>query len=250
MERLTTEWFSPPELMDLQPHQVDVWRISLDPPLDTVKHLESTISEEESQRAARFRFTVDRDRYIVAHGSLRYILSENLRCDPKRLHFSTNEYGKPALEDHKLDFNLSHSGDYALVAVTREYKVGVDVEIIRSDMEHEKLAKRFFSPNEVAELTTLPSDQIIRGFFNCWSRKEAYIKAQGLGLSLPLASFDVSLTPNEPATLRATRPNPDEAARWTLISLDVGCAYVGALAVEGQELSFRFWDWKPVTIIQ
>jgi 4'-phosphopantetheinyl transferase len=250
MERLTTEWLSPPEPMDLQPHQVDVWRISLDREPASVNYLESTLSTDESQRATRFRFAANRDRFIVAHGSLRNILSEYLGCEPKQLHFSTNEYGKPVLEDHKLDFNLSHSGDYALVAVTREHKVGVDVEIIRSDMEHEKLARRFFSPNEVAELTTLPSDQIIRGFFNCWSRKEAYIKAQGLGLSLPLASFDVSLKPNEPATLRATRPNPDEAARWTLVSLEVSSAYAGALAVEGQGLSFRFWDWKPETITQ
>jgi 4'-phosphopantetheinyl transferase len=236
--------------LNLQPHQVDVWRIWLDLPPASVKHLKSTLSADESQRAARFRFATDRDRYIVAHGSLRNILSEYLGPEPNQLQFSANEHGKPALEDHILDFNLSHSGDYALVAVTGGSKVGVDVELIRSDMEYEKIAERFFSPNEVIELRALPSEQKVRGFFNCWTRKEAYIKAHGLGLSLPLGSFDVSLTPNEPALLRATRPNPEEAARWTLVSLDVSSGYAGALAAEGKGLSFRFWDWKSETIIQ
>jgi 4'-phosphopantetheinyl transferase len=236
--------------VELNPHQVDVWRVSLDLSPDTVKYLESTLSEDEFQRAARFRFTPDRERYIVAHLSLRNILSEYLGCEPKQLLFSANQYGKPKLEGHNLEFNLSHSGDYALVAVTRDRKVGVDVEHIRSDMEHEKIAKRFFSPNEVVEFRGLPPEHKVHGFFNCWTRKEAYIKAQGLGLSLPLDSFDVSLTPNEPVLLQATRPNPEEAAGWTLVSLDISFGYTGALAVKGIYLDFRFWDWKPASIIQ
>ena len=241
-----TLWGQPPDTLDLQSHQVDVWRIALDLPLASVKSLETHLSMDESQRAARFRFSADRDRYIVAHGCLREILARYLHCRPGQLSFSTNEYGRPSLENHKLEFNLSHSGSFALMAVSQELKVGVDVEHIRSDLEQDRIARRFFSANEVAALMALPPDQKELAFFNCWTRKEAYIKAQGLGLTLPLNSFDVSIIPNEPAILHATRPNPQEADHWTLLALDVDPNYAGALAVEGQSLEFRLWDWNTV----
>jgi len=237
-------WRPAPDVLDLESHQVDVWRVPLDFQSATVKSLKPTLSADESQRAARFHFPEDRDRYIVAHGSLRNILSGYLDCKPNQLAFSTNKYGKPALERYHLEFNLSHSGDFALVAVAKDHKVGVDVERIRSDMEFESIARRFFSPSEVSEVLALPLKQRDLGFFNCWTRKEAYIKAQGLGLSLPLDSFDVSLTPNEPATLRATRPDSQEAARWTLSSPEVESNYRAAVAVEMQGVEFRLWNFK------
>jgi 4'-phosphopantetheinyl transferase len=240
-------WSSPPDFPDLALHHVDVWRISLDCQPDTVKHLESTLSVDESQRAARFHFPTDEERYIVAHGSLRYILSRYLSSDSEQLTFSKNEYGKPALNGHSLEFNLSHSGEFALVAVTQEHKVGVDLERIRLDMELDSMARRFFSPNEVSELMTLPSEQKEVGFFNCWTRKEAYIKAHGLGLSLPLDSFDVSLAPNKPAILRATRPNSREVDRWSLFSLDVESNYAAAVTVEMQEAEIRLWNFTGGT---
>ena len=110
-------------------------------------------------------------------------------------------------------------------------------------MEIEKIARRFFSEEENSELMELPPEQRITGFFNCWTRKEAYVKAHGLGLSLPLDSFDVSLAPDVPAILRAARPHTQEASRWTLLSIDIEDQYAGALAVEGRDLDFRFWDW-------
>jgi len=245
-------WTLPPDALDLKLHQVDIWRISLDAstPLstslqaDSVKLIESTLSADETERAARFHFSADRDRFIIAHGCLRDILARYLHCKPGRLILSVNQYGKPVLEDYKLEFNLSHSGDFALVAITSERKVGVDIERIRSDMEFESIASRYFSQSEVSELLALTSEQKAHGFFNCWTRKEAYIKAHGLGLSLPLESFDVSLTPNEPVILRATRPDPQEAARWTLLSLEVDSGYVSAVAAEGKDLEFRLWDWN------
>jgi 4'-phosphopantetheinyl transferase len=239
-----TIWSQPPEILDLQPDQVDVWRISLDLPPASVKLLESALSADESQRAARFHFPGDRQRFIAAHGCLRDILARYLNCAPGQLNFSTNRYGKPALEEHNLEFNLSHSGDFALVAITQRCKVGVDVERVRPDLEFERIASRYFSQDEISELMNVPSDQRTVAFFNCWTRKEAYIKAQGLGLSLPLESFDVSLTPDEPAILRATRPDPGEAARWTLLSMQVDPGYAAAVAVEGNNLEFRLWDWK------
>jgi len=234
----------PPDHLDLQPHQVDVWRARLDLPADALARLEVSLAAEETQRAARFHFPADRDRFIAAHGCLRAVLARTLHCQPSQLTFSVNPYGKPALSDHKLEFNLTHSGDFALIAVTQEHKVGVDVERIRSDMELESIASHYFSQREVSEFLALPSEQRVTGFFACWTRKEAYTKAQGLGLSLPLESFDVSLTPNEPAILRATRPDPRDASRWTLFSLEVDPRYAAALAVEGEGLEFRLWDWN------
>ena len=242
--KLYSSWSSPLDALGLQPHQVDVWRARLDLPIDALDSLETTLSAKETERAAQFHFPADRDRFITAHGCLRDVLARYLHCEPGQLSFSVNQYGKPALQDHKLEFNLSHSGDFALVAITQERKVGVDLERIRQGISSQVIAQQYFSKSEVAELQNSPLEQREVAFFTCWTRKEAYIKAQGLGLSLPLESFDVSLTPNEPPILRATRPDPQEAARWTLVSLEIDPCYEAAVAVEGQGLEFNLWDWN------
>lgn len=241
---LHSVWSSPPATLTLQPDHVDVWRVDTGFSLDELHRLEATLSDDEKERAARFHFTADRDRFIAAHGCLRDVLSRYLHGEPAQFDFSTNPHGKPALRDHQLEFNLSHSGDFALIAITRERKIGVDVERIRSGISAHVIAQQYFSKHEFAELQSLPVEQRETAFFTCWTRKEAYIKAQGLGLSLPLESFDVSLTPNEPAMLRATRPDAQEASRWTLLSLDVDPCYQAAVAVEDQDLKFRLWDWN------
>ena len=237
-----TTWPPVPDELDLERNHADVWRVFLTVQPDSLQQMESTLSADESQRASRFHFEDDRARYIVAHASLRDILGRYLHCEPRDVKFSTNEYGKPFLPDNNIEFNLSHSGGYALIAVTRARKIGIDVELVREDIELENLVRRYFSPRELSEWMALPPEQRTLGFFHCWTRKEAYIKAQGLGLSLPLDGFDVSL--GEPAVLRATRHDPSEAARWSLRSLDVESNYAAALAVEGNDLEFRFWDWN------
>jgi 4'-phosphopantetheinyl transferase len=243
-----TNWTPPPDSLKLDSKHVDIWRLSLDLSADSVKSLESTLSADETKRAARFHFEVDKNRFIVAHGVLRRIIGRYLQCDPAELTFSVNDYGKPALVNSALEFNLSHSGDFALIAVTQGRKIGVDVERIRQGISSHVIAQQYFSKSEVAELQTLPLEQRVNGFFTCWTRKEAYIKAQGLGLALPLESFDVSLTPGQPAILRATRPEPQEAARWTLRSLDVDSKYAGAVAIEGAEFDFRFFSYTELPV--
>lgn len=244
-------WKTPPDLLNLQPHQVDIWRIHLDLGLDSVKSFESALSADEARRASSFQFDKDRNHYIVAHFSLRDVLGRYLKAEPAKLEFSIDQYGKPALLEHKLEFNLSHSGSFALVAVTQSRIIGVDVERMREGISSLVIARQYFSPAEVAEFDAVPVEQRETAFFTCWTRKEAFIKAKGLGLSLPLDSFDVSLTPNEPAILRAVRPYPQEAARWKLHSLDVAPRYAGAVAVEytdakNQDLEFRLWDWQYI----
>lgn len=237
-------WSDPPDVLDLQLHHVDVWRIHLHLAGDSLKKLEAALSTDEVQRAARFHFPTDRDRFIAAHGCLRGILGQYLHCEPGQINFSANQYGKPALRERSLEFNLSHSGEFALVAVTLKRKVGVDVERIRQGISSHVIARQYFSKSEVAELETLPLEKREAAFFTCWTRKEAYIKAQGMGLSLPLESFDVSLSPNEPAILRATRPDAEEPTRWTLMSLDVDPNYGSAVAIEGRGMELRLWNWK------
>lgn len=244
---MQTKWMKPPNELTLELNQVDIWRISINLASETVQWAESVLSADEFQRAARFHFDADRQRFIVSHACLRDVLSRYLDCKLDQIFFTVGEYGKPTLTSNpNLEFNISHSGDYALIAVARNHKVGIDVERLRDGLEIEKIARRFFSEEENSELAGLPPKQQTTGFFNCWTRKEAYIKAHGLGLSLHLESFDVSLTPNQPAILRATRPDATIASRWTLLSLDIDPQYAGAVAVEGGNLDFRFWDWNII----
>lgn len=246
---ISAPWSQPAGDPIIQPGQVDLWRIFLNLPPESVKTLASTLTADETGRAARFRFPADRNRYIAAHGALRDILARYLNREPGQVRFSANQYGKPTLPGCPLEFNLSHSGDFALVAVTRGRKVGVDVERFRPDVDFERLASRFFSSREAAELTAFPAAQRLAAFFRCWTRKEAYIKAQGLGLSLPLKDFDVSL--GDPALLYATRPDAEEAGHWRVFSLQVDPFYAGAVVVErvgpglqGKGIELNLWDWN------
>lgn len=243
MDKSETGWSLHPEDWDLQSHQVDIWRIFLDLSIDSNSSVESVLSLDEIQRAENFHFPRDRNRFILAHRTLREILAQYLNCQPSQLDFSKNKYGKPFLSGYNVQFNLSHSGTFALLAVSAVHKVGIDVEQVRPDVEIDDLGRRYFSQSEHAELMGLHHEQRTAAFFRYWTLKEAYIKAHGLGLSLPLDSFDVSLIP---ISLKATRPDPDEASRWTLSSLEVHTGYSGAVAVENTDPEFRYWDWNAV----
>src|SRR5579863_6116720 len=214
-------------------NEVHVWRASLDLPPAQIDSFLQTLAPDEQSRADRFYFRGDRERFIAAHGILRSILGLYLNSAPKCLSYCYGSHGKPALADQPrhdaIRFNLSHSCAIALYAVARRHEVGIDVESIR-DLEVAQIAQRFFSRRETATLSALPTDLRKHAFFLCWTRKEAYIKARGEGLSLPLDQFDVSLIPGEPAALLATRPDSSEALRWDLRELAVAPGYVGALA--------------------
>jgi len=182
---------------------------------------------------------------------LRDILSCYLRVPPSELGFRYSAYGKPALADNfdaaGVRFNVSHSHEMALFAVTCGREVGVDIEYLGREVRGEEIAEHFFSTQERANLRALPAEMKHLGFFNCWTRKEAYIKAHGEGLSLPLDQFDVSLAPGEAAALLATRSDPREALRWSLQALTPGPGYVAALAVEGQGWQLTCWQWSTTS---
>lgn len=242
-----TAWSAPPPQPEIAGGQVHVWRVALNPPAPTLARLWPTLTPDEQQRAERFHFQRDRDHFIAARGALRAILARYLRAEPGLLRFSYSSYGKPDLAhgagDPPLTFNLSHAHELALIAVARGRLLGVDIEWVRPDMSGEEIAERFFSPREVAALRAVPPPQRHEAFFNCWTRKEAYIKARGEGLSHPLDQFDVSLAPGEPAALLGTRGDPAELARWSLQALAPGPGYVAALAAERPPCELRRWQW-------
>jgi 4'-phosphopantetheinyl transferase len=227
---------------------VHVWRVHLDRTEGATRALSDLLTPDERARAARFRFPVDQARFTVARGALRKILARYGEVAAEGLRFRTNEYGKPALGGGTdLRFNLSHAHAIALVAVACGRDVGIDVELVRSDVETLQIAGHYFSSNEVATLAALPSELTVRGFYTCWTRKEAYIKAIGKGLSQALDSFDVSLEPGSPAALLACRDDPSEVHRWSMQALHPGPGYVGALAVEGTGWRLDLRDFGEVT---
>jgi len=225
---------------------VHVWRAVLDVPESQVRSLWDTLTADECQRAERYVFEKDRTHFVVARGLLRVLLGCYLRQDPPHLRFIYGPHGKPALATDTgggaLHFNVSHSHGLALYAITRGREVGVDVERIRPEVAQEKIAERFFSPREVTVLRALPAVLQATAFFACWTRKEAYIKATGAGLALPLGQFDVSLAPDEPAALLRTAWDPQEAARWALQDLAPAPDYRAAVAVAGYDWRLTCWD--------
>lgn len=235
-------WQTPPPDLNLDPRAVHVWRISLEQPSESSDQFDSTLSKAEQTRAARLHFERDRLRYVISHHALRDILSRYLNKPPVKLKFVAGANGKPGIAG--LQFNLAHTDDLALVAVCLKERVGVDVERVRADSDLMDLAGRYFSTVESTALRALPAKSRPLAFFNCWTRKEAYVKALGEGLSYPLQDFDVSLAPAEPARLLATRPDAAQASLWTLYDLDVGADYSAALAVEGNSHVLEFWSWQ------
>jgi 4'-phosphopantetheinyl transferase len=239
-------WQSPGVELRLPRHEVHVWRARLDLPQSLAGFL-ATLAPDEKERAARFHFQKDRNHFIVARGLLRAILSRYLARRPEQLSFSYSAHGKPSLaSEHGSDvrFNVSHSHGMALFAFARGRDLGVDLEWVRADVAEEQIAERFFSACEVTALRALPAERQAEAFFNCWTRKEAYIKARGEGLSLPLNQFDVSLAPGEPAALLCTRLEADEVSRWSMTELAPGAGFKAALVVEGRDWRLRRWQWR------
>jgi len=240
MQPESSTWNEPPPAPSLETGAVHVWRISLDQPDDKLDRFRRTLEPDELNRASRFHFEKHRQHFIVARGFLRSVVARYLEMQPEALRFSYGAYGKPGLaSEHVLRFNLSHSHEVALLAVAVDAELGVDVEHIRADFASEEIARRFFSRAEVEVFNALPKEEQVAAFFRCWTRKEAYIKAIGKGLSQALDAFDVTLAPGAQAEL--LRAEEDDASRWLLRNVDVGEGYAGALAVERPVAEVRFF---------
>jgi 4'-phosphopantetheinyl transferase len=215
---------------------IDVVVSRLDVPLDDVRKSAALLSDAEQQRANRFTFNRDRDQFIVARAWLRRLLAARLRVCPESIELGYGEYGKPLLAhrcaEPDLRFNVSHADNVAVYAFARRREIGVDVERIRLVHDADAIAARFFSCHEnEAYLALDPRDKPL-GFFNCWTRKEAFVKALGEGLYYPLDSFDVSLVPGEPARVLRLESASGDPCDWRIESFSPAPGFVAAVVIE------------------
>ncbi len=236
-------WNSPTKGLRLEGGEIHVWKAWLDCGVEPLRRLEATLCTAEIARAERFFEKRDRNGFVAARGILREILGRYIGRPAGELEFDYSERGKPSVRAEKgresVEFNVSHSGGIGLFAFAARGSVGVDVEKIRPGVSNIEIAERYFSPQEVKELQALAPALRNEAFFLCWTRKEAYIKARGEGLHIPLESFSVSLTPGAPEALVS-----EDSTNWKLQSLSVAEEYVGALVGAGQDWQARFWSWS------
>ena len=238
---------SPHGVLRIDIDEIHIWNATLIRDESVIENVSKTISKKEQNKAARFHFGEDQERFILSHGFLRIIISSYLNQEPDNFQFSFSKYGKPSLKNNQgdeiLSFNISHSADKAIFAITRNRMIGIDIERIVEGFPCEEIAERFFSPKENEELLKIePGNLRELAFFTTWTRKEAYIKALGDGLSMPLDQFDVSVSPHEPAKLIANRRDPKEVSRWTLMDLKTSPGFVSTLAAQGSDLRISYWE--------
>lgn len=238
-------WLNPPDNLILGDDEAHVWRTDLELNESLQNSFLKLLSPEEKERAQKFRFAHDRRNFIIARGILRSLISNYLQISPTAISFHYSKFGKPSIANHySLQFNISHSQNVVLFAFTKKFIVGVDVECINPNIEIKDIARNFFSKNEIVNLLQLPEQEQALGFFNCWTRKEAFIKAVGEGLSFPLDKFEVSLEPNTPARLLATDWDPKAVAQWSMFSMSPAKDFVGSLVIEGAIEKVKFYNWQ------
>jgi 4'-phosphopantetheinyl transferase len=237
-------WRLPPKELILPERIVHVYRVALDLPDGDIQEMVQLLSDDEIARANRFVFPSYRAHYIAGRAQLRLILSRYLMQSPVDLAFEYNEFGKPFLESSdNIQFNISHSHELGLIAVTKQKLIGIDIERIRPDIDYTQIAQQFFSPGEVRQLMELAEEMQIEAFYACWTRKEAFIKAWGMGLTIPLDQFEVSFTPNLPARLIHSGTDLIEKKDWSLHELKPGTRYIAALAIQDQDPEIQCWQW-------
>ncbi len=236
-----------PEIPGLGDMDAHVWAAQLAPPPSLLEAWRHVLSADELGRVRRFRRPSDGQRYLAAHAILRFLLARYVSIAPGELEFRVDELGKPHLAASNISFNLSHSGDVALYGVTRHRRIGVDVELVRQNIEMMDIAQRFFAPGEAAALRAMPEHERAEGFFNCWTRKEAYLKAHGCGLGGDTRAFEVTLKPGDsPAVLREA--GAPAGRRWSTLHWNPAPQYVAAAVAEGDGIRFRNCWWHPQNV--
>lgn len=242
-------WLSLPDNLTLSDEEAHIWRADLEHDVCFQSSYLKILSPDEKNRAQKFRFTRDSRNFIIARGILRSLIGKYLEINPAEISFQYSEFGKPGIADnHSLQFNISHSQNIALFAFIKKHHVGVDVEFVNPAIDVKDIAEKFFSTNEIMKLLALPEKQQTLGFFNCWTRKEAFIKAVGEGLSFPLNKFEVSLEPDKPAKLLAAEWEPKDVSKWSIYSISPGLNFVGSLAIEGLVEKVKFWNWQMSSV--
>jgi 4'-phosphopantetheinyl transferase len=241
---------SQPEIkLRLTHNEIHLWSVSLKPDVCRAKNLLSVLSPDERERMDRFCFPKDKDRFIIARGTLRTLLSHYIGIGPSDLLFKYGYAGKPSLtcevNPNDVRFNLTHSNDIALFAFSIGRELGVDIEYIHPDPVADQVAERFFSEKEVFQFKALPENERERAFFKCWTRKEAYIKAIGSGLCFKLDQFSVSFVNGVSPALVEHVVDPRELVRWSISAIESVRGYVGALVYEGSGCCVKLLHLNP-----
>ncbi len=227
---------------------LEIWTIRLNAPPQSISAASALLSPDERTRAAAFRNEQARRNYIISHAALRQILANHLKLIPAEIPFRNGSYGKPALAGSvagRLEFNLTHSGSLALVAVTSGGEVGIDVETMRPMPDALRIAERFFSPAESEALRQLPAPEQAAAFLNLWTRKESLAKATGFGIANSLARFEVAW--GTEAIVKTIDGDARLAAPWTLHSFQPAPGYVAAVAVRSPAAQFAFHEFQTMT---
>ena len=244
-EKQSPQWQYAADTLEIKNGQIHIWHIPLCQPQPVVMRLRQLLTADEQQRADKFYLRRDTDHYIVGRGALRSILANYVGLPAAAISIEYGQYGKPVLTNQPIKFNLSHSGDIALLGISKQYEIGVDIEFMRDIRDAEAIVERFFSFNERATFQRTPYAQRRSVFYNGWTRKEAFIKAIGRGLSYPLDAFDVSIGEDEsPALLRIADPTMS-ASQWCLRSFEPEQGYKAAIVSAGNRVSdYQFWQWQ------
>jgi len=241
-------WSSPPAKLELAGNEVHVWAAALDPVPVRLAALGELLSPDERDRAERYRFPGLRARFTAGRGQLREVLGNYLQLDPARLEFAYPARGKPSLTGlgaGQIHFNLAHSQNLALIAVTRVGEVGVDVEQIRPMRDGEAIAERFFSARESEAFRRVPVAERDAAFFTLWTRKEAWLKATGDGISESLSKIEVTFLSEEPPQVLAIAGAAEAGAAWSLCPLNPARGFVGALAIRCRSVKLQCWRAEP-----
>jgi 4'-phosphopantetheinyl transferase len=240
-------WNVPPTQLLLSRKDVHIWRAVLDLPSNNVRKLKESLSIDERMKAEHFRFERDRSRFITARGILRLILGCYLSVEPSAIRFCYKKNGKPRLQNRfaktGIQFNLSHSEGLALYVFARDHEVGVDIERIRDFPETEQMVEQFFSAREIVVFRTLSGSKKQETFFSWWTRKEAFVKATGDGLSYPIDTFDASAVPGKSIELFRILGDAEEASEWSIGDVRPAEEFAGAVAVEGGNWEVQCWQW-------
>ncbi|NAS13232.1 4'-phosphopantetheinyl transferase family protein [Poritiphilus flavus] len=232
-------------LSDLERNIAIIWILPFNDALPHLDLLKSTLSQAEVERSEKFKFTKDQHRFILTRGVLRTLLGKYLNTDPEAVEFEYSAYQKPSLHgNHSIQFNVGHSGSYAVLGFHRDTEIGVDVEFLNPELQPLSIAQNFFSSKEVERLGKFPKNEQIPAFYRCWTRKEAIIKALGTGLSFPLDAFAVSMEDDQEAELLETLWEADERVHWQMRSHRLDEEHLAAVAIRDRETEIRFKPWE------
>jgi 4'-phosphopantetheinyl transferase len=237
------DWEKPGKV-SLAPGEVHLWRADLNLKPQQFEVGRGLLSADERERSDRMVTQVLKNRRVAAQSILRDVLARYLQIAPFEIIFSLGERGKPFIQGGDIEFNMSHTEDLALIAITRAHPIGVDIEFLKSSKYHDSIVQKNYSSQEFAQYQALPENEKLEAFFRGWTRKEAYIKAIGLGLYYPLEKFTVDLCSKEDKAMLSIENSHERAKSWLLPSFWVDEKIIGAVAMEAEIKNWLFWDWR------